>query len=62
MGKRLSECSDFLKLKDSLDVISNLLILMAKNSGVSGKDIAKAMGFSEGRISQMLDRHKYGKK
>lgn len=40
----------------------NLLILLARQSGVSGKDIAKAMGCSEGRISQMLDRKKYGKK
>ncbi len=64
MAKKGTECKGNEKdgWKNDLEVIKTLLILLVSKSGVEQKDIAKAMGISEGRLSQILNPKKYKKK
>ena len=49
-------------LRSDLDSIKKLLVLLLKNSEVKGDLIAKAMGISEGRLSQIFSQKKYKKR
>lgn len=49
-------------LRSDLDSIKKLLVLLLKNSDIKGNLIAKAMGISEGRLSQILSQKKYKKR
>jgi hypothetical protein len=49
-------------LEHNIEIIKTLLILLVNKMGVEKQTIAKAIGFSGGRISQILDPKKYGKK
>lgn len=49
-------------LRNDLDSIKKLLVLLLKNSEVKGDLIAKAFGISEGRLSQIFPQKKYKKK
>jgi len=51
----------FKKLSEDLDAIKKLLVLLLKkdNEKVKGDLIAKAMGISEGRLSQIFPQKKY---
>ena len=49
-------------LRSDLDSIKKLLVLLLKNSEVKGDLIAKAMGISEGRLSQIFPQKKYKKR
>lgn len=51
----------FDKVSDDLDAIKKLLVLMLKKAEVKGGLIAKAMGISEGRLSQIFPQKKYKK-
>lgn len=48
-------------LRGDLDSIKKLLVLLLKNSEVKGSLIAKAMGVSGGRLSQIFPQKKYKK-
>ncbi|MHC4159419.1 MAG: hypothetical protein ACYSSO_10120 [Planctomycetota bacterium] len=48
--------------KSDIELIKILLILLVNKLGLGQKDIAKAMGISEGRLSQILNPNKYKKK
>ena len=49
-------------LRSDLESIKKLLVLLLKNSEVKGNLIAKAMGISEGRLSQIFSQKKYKKR
>lgn len=49
-------------LRSDLDSIKKLLVLLLKNSDIKGDSIAKAMGISQGRLSQIFPQKKYKKK
>ncbi|MGD0551498.1 MAG: hypothetical protein ABSB25_02475 [Sedimentisphaerales bacterium] len=49
------------QLEEDLKYIKLLLILLANNLGVKNKDIAKAMGISEGSLSKLLNPGKYSR-
>lgn len=51
----------FGKLSGDLDAIKKLMVLMLKKDDVKGALIAKAMGMSEGRLSQIFPQKKYNK-
>ncbi len=55
------EEKQFKKLSSDLDAIKKLLVLMLKKDEVKGDLIAKAMGMSEGRLSQIFPQKKYKK-
>ena len=46
-------------LAQDVKVMKKLLILLANKLGVEKKDIAKSMGISAGRLSQILNPKKY---
>ena len=48
--------------KEDIEVLKMLMILLVNKMGVDQKDIAKALGISEGRLSQILNPKKYKKK
>jgi predicted transcriptional regulator len=48
--------------EDLLEDIRALLVLLLKSNKVEGGEIAKAMGMSEGSVSKLLDKSKYGAK
>lgn len=48
-------------LRSDLDSIKKLLVLLLKNSDIKGNLIAKAMGISQGRLSQIFPQIKYKK-
>ena len=48
-------------LRSDLNSIKNLLVLLLKSTEVKGSLIAKAMGVSEGRLSQIFPQKKYKK-
>ncbi len=50
------------KLLEEIKTIKNLLVLSLQKAGVKGDLIAKALGVSQGRLSQMLATKKYKKK
>lgn len=50
------------KLLEELRIIRNLLVLHLQKIGVKGELIAKAIGVSQGRLSQMSATKKYKKK
>lgn len=52
----------FNKLMDELKSIKNLLILNLQKTDVKGDLIAKAIGVSPGRLSQIMSTKKYKKK
>jgi len=52
----------FNKLVEELKAIKSLLVLNLQNSGIESKSIAKALGVSAGRISQMHSTKQYKKK
>jgi len=56
------ENKQFNKIIDELRSIKNLLVLDLQKSEVKGEQIAKALGISQGRLSQMLAIKKYKKK
>lgn len=47
------------ELLEDIQDIKKLLILLVAKSGVEKKDIAKSMGITKGRLSQILDPKKY---
>jgi DNA-directed RNA polymerase specialized sigma24 family protein len=47
------------RLLESMDIIKRLLILLVDKFGVEKSDIAKALGISQGRLSQILNPKKY---
>lgn len=49
-------------LRSDLESIKKLLVLLLKNSEAKGSLIAKAMGISEGRLSQIFPQKKYKKR
>lgn len=49
------------QLEEDLKNIKLLLILLANNLGVKNKDIARAMGISEGSLSKLLTPGKYSR-
>jgi hypothetical protein len=55
------EAEQFNKLMQELKSIKNLLILNLQNAGAKGGLIAKALGVSPGRLSQMLATKRYKK-
>jgi len=54
MLSKKTENKEFEKMRKELESIKLLLALHLKNSDVKGDLIAKAMGISEGRLSQLL--------
>lgn len=46
-------------LLDSVDMLKTLLILLVDKLGVEKSKIAKAMGITQGRLSQLLNPKKY---
>jgi uncharacterized membrane protein len=48
--------------KVDIEVLKMLMILLVNKMGVDQKEIAKALGISEGRLSQILNPKKYNKK
>lgn len=49
-------------IKEELEDIKKLLILLLKHFKVGGKAIAATLGVSEGRLSQVASKTKYGKR
>lgn len=49
-------------LRSDLDSIKKLLVLLLKNSDIKGNLIAKAMGISQSRLSQIFPQQKYKKR
>ncbi|PKK83313.1 MAG: hypothetical protein CVT49_08920 [candidate division Zixibacteria bacterium HGW-Zixibacteria-1] len=49
---------NFQDLKKELEAIKHLLALQLKNAGVNVTLIGKAMGISQGRVSQILGESK----
>ncbi len=63
MAKKGSNKSDVKEgWKEDIEVLKMLMILLVNKMGVGQKDIAKALGISEGRLSQILNPKKYKKK
>ncbi len=58
-----TEEKQFKKLSDDLDAIKKLLVLLLKknNEKIRGDLIAKALGISEGRLSQIFPQKRYKK-
>ncbi|MCH7568645.1 MAG: hypothetical protein IIA87_04450 [Nanoarchaeota archaeon] len=52
----------FNKLYEELRAIKSLLVLNLQNAGIESKAIAKALGMSAGRLSQIHATKKYKKK
>jgi len=52
----------FKRLLDEIKIMKNLLVLTLQNSNVKGELIARALGVSQGRLSQMLATKKYKKR
>lgn len=52
----------FKKLLEEIKTIRNLLILDLQKKEVKGELIAKVLGISQGRLSQILSTKKYKKK
>lgn len=50
------------KLRKELEAIKKLLVLLLKKFEVKGDLIAKAIGISEGRLSQIFPQKKYKKR
>jgi len=50
------------ELKAELTAIKNLLIVGLQSQNIKGGDIAKALGVSQGRLSQQFAKKKYKKK
>lgn len=48
--------------KKDIEVLKMLMILLVSKMGVEQKDIAKTLGISEGRLSQILNPAKYKKR
>jgi uncharacterized membrane protein len=48
--------------KEDIEILKMLMILLVNKMGVEQKDIAKALGISEGRLSQILNPAKYKKR
>ena len=53
--------NQFKLLRSDMDSIKKLLVLLLKNSDIKGNMIAKAMGISQGRLSQIFPQKKYKK-
>jgi plasmid maintenance system antidote protein VapI len=49
------------ELVDNINMIKMLLVLLVDKLGVDKRDIAKALGISPGRLSQLLNPKKYKK-
>ncbi len=50
------------KIRKELEAIKKLLVLLLKKFEVKGDSIAKAMGISEARLSQIIPQKKYKKR
>jgi uncharacterized membrane protein len=48
--------------EEDIAILKMLMILLVNKMGVDQKEIAKALGISEGRLSQILNPKKYKKK
>ena len=44
-----------------IEILKMLMILLVNKMGVERKDITKALGISDGRLSQILNAKKYKK-
>ena len=63
MSKKDSNKSDVREdWKQDIEILKMLMILLVNKMGVDQKDIAKTLGISEGRLSQILNPKKYKKK
>jgi len=49
------------ELADNINMIKMLLVLLVDKLGVDKRDIAKALGITQGRLSQLLNPKKYKK-
>ena len=49
------------ELAENINMIKMLIVLLVNKLGVENKDIAKALGISKGRLSQLLNPKKYKK-
>jgi len=47
--------------EEDISILKMLMILLVNKMGVEQKDIAKTLGLSEGRLSQILNPKKYKK-
>ena len=59
MAKNKNNNEQSSQLEDNIECIKLLLVLLANKLGVEKKEIAKALGVSAGRISQILNPKKY---
>lgn len=59
MAKNKNNNEQNSQLEDNIECIKLLLVLLANKLGVEKKEIAKALGVSAGRISQILNPKKY---
>ena len=50
------------KISEQLESIKILLVLLLQKNDVKGASIAKALGISPGRLSQLLSQTKYKNK
>lgn len=50
------------EIQNQLEINNLLLGLLLRQMKVKGSEIASAMGISEGRLSQLLNPQKYGRK
>jgi uncharacterized membrane protein len=64
MAKKQSSAKDDVKKdwEQDIDILKILMILLVNKMGVEQKDIAKSLGISNGRLSQILNPKKYKKK
>ncbi|MGA2173330.1 MAG: hypothetical protein ABSG82_10040 [Sedimentisphaerales bacterium] len=61
MAKNKDNSEQSSQLEGNIECIKLLLVLLANKLGVEKKEIAKALGVSGGRISQLLNPKKYKK-
>ena len=50
------------QITKELSAIKGLLVVLLQHHEVKGENIAKALGVSEGRVSQMFSKKKYKKR
>lgn len=63
MAKKVSSTKGDTKedWKQDIEILKMLMIMLVNKMGVEKKDIAKTLGVSEGRLSQILNPKKYKK-
>lgn len=55
----MKNTKDLKEILERLEDLKNLFIIFLQSLEVSNKDIAKALGVSSGRVSQIVNRRKY---